>query len=690
MTSPLALSSPARYIKGVGPKRAALLSRLGVNRVDDLLFLIPRRYEDRRHLTPLRSTMAGGFATVLARVVGVERKRAQKGNLEIVTALITDGSSFAKAVWFNRRGIEKLLKPGCNVAFYGKVEVRYGWLQIANPEFEILEGEASPEEMGKIVPVYPSTEGLNQRWIRRKVREVLEQFLPSIEDPLPQSLLVKRNLLPLREALSGIHYPESEDHWRESRTRLAYDELFLLQLGLAMRRKRYERDHKAPRLLWSGPLQVAFLKNLPFSLTSAQERVLGEIGSDVERDVPMNRLLQGDVGSGKTLIAIASMLSAVDSGYQAALMAPTEVLARQHYIRVEETLGRMGIRCALLTSGFSQQEREVRLKGIASGEIDVIIGTHALIQEDVAFFKLGLVVIDEQHRFGVLQRQALTSKGLHPHVLVMTATPIPRTLAISVYGDLSMSVLDELPPGRKDVATRWVRRKELAKLYDFVRVEAMAGRQIYWVCPVIEESESQSVTSVLERYENLRETFADLRVGLMHGQLKSGDKDEVYEDFVGGKLDILVSTSVIEVGIDVPNATTMVIEDAHRFGLSQLHQLRGRVGRGSHKSYCFLLGEPSTPEGVERLKALCATQSGFDIAESDLRLRGPGEICGTRQHGITDFRVADLLRDASLLEMAREDANELISLDPNLEEFPSLKAKLLASLGEGLSLALTG
>jgi len=272
----------------------------------------------------------------------------------------------------------------------------------------------------------------------------------------------------------------------------------------------------------------------------------------------------------------------------------------------------------------------------------------------------------------------------------MTATPIPRTLAISVYGDLSMSVLDELPPGRKDVATRWVRRKELAKLYDFVRVEAMAGRQIYWVCPVIEESESQSVTSVLERYENLRETFADLRVGLMHGQLKSGDKDEVYEDFVGGKLDILVSTSVIEVGIDVPNATTMVIEDAHRFGLSQLHQLRGRVGRGSHKSYCFLLGEPSTPEGVERLKALCATQSGFDIAESDLRLRGPGEICGTRQHGITDFRVADLLRDASLLEMAREDANELISLDPNLEEFPSLKAKLLASLGEGLSLALTG
>jgi len=330
------------------------------------------------------------------------------------------------------------------------------------------------------------------------------------------------------------------------------------------------------------------------------------------------------------------------------------------------------------------------LKGIASGEIDVIIGTHALIQEDVAFFKLGLVVIDEQHRFGVLQRQALTSKGLHPHVLVMTATPIPRTLAISVYGDLSMSVLDELPPGRKDVATRWVRRKELAKLYDFVRVEAMAGRQIYWVCPVIEESESQSVTSVLERYENLRETFADLRVGLMHGQLKSGDKDEVYEDFVRGKLDILVSTSVIEVGIDVPNATTMVIEDAHRFGLSQLHQLRGRVGRGSHKSYCFLLGEPSTPEGVERLKALCATQSGFDIAESDLRLRGPGEICGTRQHGITDFRVADLLRDASLLEMAREDANELISLDPNLEEFPSLKAKLLASLGEGLSLALTG
>jgi ATP-dependent DNA helicase RecG len=404
----------------------------------------------------------------------------------------------------------------------------------------------------------------------------------------------------------------------------------------------------------------------------------------------MNRLLQGDVGSGKTLIAIASMLSAVDSGYQAALMAPTEVLARQHYIRVKETLGRMGIRCALLTSGFSQPEREARLKGIASGEIDVVIGTHALIQEDVTFFKLGLVVIDEQHRFGVLQRQTLASKGLHPHVLVMTATPIPRTLAISVYGDLSISVLDEFPPGRKDVTTRWVRRKELAKLYDFIRTEAMAGRQIYWVCPVIEESESQNVTSVLERYENLKETFADLRVGLMHGQLKSGDKDEVYEDFVGGKLDILVSTSVIEVGIDVPNATAMVIEDAHRFGLSQLHQLRGRVGRGSHKSYCFLLGEPSTPEGVERLKVLCATQSGFDIAESDLRLRGPGEICGTRQHGITDFRVADLLRDASLLEMAREDANELISLDPNLEEFPSLKAKLLASLGEGLSLALTG
>lgn len=685
------LGSPVRFLKGVGPVRAEKLARLGIETVEDLLWHFPRRYEDRRRLTPLASLEQGKYHSIVARVVSIEKRRTKRRNMSLTVALLTDGTSLAQAVWFNRKGLDKILRPGSRASFYGKAESWRGVLQISNPELEVLDEDESPENTGAIVPIYPGTQGLFQRWIRETVRRTLDLMKEKLEDVLPRQTIEKHGFLSFRDAVCQMHFPESERIWREARRRLAFEEFFFLQLAFGIRRTRYEEDSRGPVLKSDGPMMQAFLHDvLPFSLTRAQERVFGEIRRDISRAVPMNRLLQGDVGSGKTVVAVLFLLCAVDAGCQAALMAPTEILARQHYENIRSWFDALGLDVVLLSGSLPQKEKNGVLERIASGGVDVVVGTHALLEDDVRFSRLGAIVVDEQHRFGVLQRNRLTAKGEHPHVLVMTATPIPRTLTLSVYGDLSVSVIDELPPGRKDVLTQSVPGAGKRKLLRFLKKVMEAGRQVYWVCPLIEENEDLSVPSAERRYEQLAGLFGSDRVGLLHGRLPGRDKEKVMESFARNEISLLVATTVIEVGIDIPNATVMVIEEAHRFGLSQLHQLRGRIGRGGDRGYCFLLGDPTTEDGKARIDAMCETKDGFRIAEKDLELRGPGEVCGLRQHGVTDFRVANLVKDRELLERAREEAFELIEKDPGLENYGRLKSTLIRRFESTLDLAVTG
>ncbi|MGC9489657.1 MAG: ATP-dependent DNA helicase RecG [Thermovirgaceae bacterium] len=688
---PIELGSPVRFLKGVGPVRAEKLARLGIETVEDLLWHFPRRYEDRRQLTSLASLEQGRYHSVLARVVSIEKRRTKRKNMSLTVALLTDGTSLGQAVWFNRKGLDKILLPGSRASFYGKAESWRGVLQISNPEFEVLDEDESPENTGAIVPIYPGTQGLFQRWIRETVRRTLDLVKEQLEDVLPRQIIEKNSFVSFREAVCQMHFPENEKLWCEARRRLAFEEFFFLQLAFGIRRKRYEEDSRGPVLKCNGPMKQAFLHDvLPFSLTTAQERVFGEICRDISRAVPMNRLLQGDVGSGKTVVAVLFLLCAVDSGYQAALMAPTEILARQHYENIRCWFDALGLDVVLLSGSLSQKEKNDFLGRIASGGVNVVVGTHALLEDDVRFFRLGAIVVDEQHRFGVLQRNRLSAKGEHPHVLVMTATPIPRTLTLSVYGDLSVSVIDELPPGRKDVLTQSVPSSGKRKLLRFLKKAMEAGRQVYWVCPLIEENEDLSVPSAERRHDQLAGLFGRDRVGLLHGRLPGRDKEKVMESFARKEISLLVATTVIEVGIDIPNATVMVIEEAHRFGLSQLHQLRGRIGRGGDRGYCFLLGDPATEDGKARIDAMCETKDGFRIAEKDLELRGPGEVCGLRQHGVTDFRVANLVKDRELLERAREEAFELIKKDPGLENYGRLKSSLIRRFESTLDLAVTG
>lgn len=685
-----ALTDSVRYVKGVGPAREAMLSRLGVTTAGDLLFLFPARYEDRRNLASLDSLRAGETVSAVARVAALERRKTSRKNLTVITALISDGRSLARAVWFNRPGLEKVLLPGVRVLFYGRADFRGGSIQLTNPEFEVLDEDEDETKSLAIVPVYPSTGGLSQKVLRKMTAAALDGYLPLLDEYLPEELKTRLSLPGAAESVRELHYPRSREGWKAARKRLAFDEFFLLQTGLALRRKRAgDWAPPAPPLPPGRLVRECIGSRLPFTLTGGQKEAAEEIFSDMSRTVPMHRLLQGDVGSGKTAVALLALLAALDGGCQGAFLAPTEILARQHYQRLAPVIESLGARCALLTGALPPGERREIQEGLESGEISVAIGTHALLSEKTVFARMGLAVVDEQHRFGVLQKHVLKSKGESPHVLVMTATPIPRTLTLTVYGDLAVSVIKELPPGRIPVETRAVPHGRTPAILSFIEERAALGERCYWICPLIEESETLDLAAAEARFAELAERFPALGVGLLHGRLPQGEKEKTMDEFKQGRITLLVSTTVVEVGVDVPEATVMVVEDAVRFGLSQLHQLRGRVGRGGARSWCFLLASPATPEARQRIEAFCSSSDGFALAEADLRLRGPGEVCGVRQSGVTDFRVADLIRDRAILDVARKEAFGLVEKDPDLASHPELKKRLYDTLGRSLNLVET-
>ena len=674
-------SLPIQYAKGVGPKRAALLARLGVATVEEALWYAPRRYEDRSSLLPIGQLVPGVAATVCGTVIRARLSRIPRRRMSILNVTIEDDTGALQCVYFNQPYLEDVFKTGCRVMVSGTALAgRKGWtdLRMDVPHYEVLDDEDEPLHVGRIVPVYPETKGITSRQLRTLIKGLLDHYLDGMADIVPAQVRFRQRLLPIRAALREVHFPQSPGDLEAlnqgvtpAHRRLAFEEFLLLQLGLASQQQAVKEEAKGVRFDIGTPLVGKLRALLPFRLTQAQERVLAEIQHDMASPRPMHRLIQGDVGCGKTVVALLAMVTACGSGCQAALMVPTEILAEQHYLNMRRLLEGLGLTAVLLTGGGTPKARAAVRKQIETGEAHVAIGTHALIQKHVQFARLGLVVIDEQHKFGVLQRKTLLAKGYRPDVLVLTATPIPRTLAMTVYGDLDVSAIDALPPGRKPVRTRVFDEPERRRAYQFVQDEVRAGRQAYVVYPLVEESEKVDLRAAIEGAERLQQSiFKSVRVGLLHGRMKGEEKERTMAAFKSGALQVLVATTVIEVGVDVPNASVMVIEHAERFGLAQLHQLRGRVGRGAQQSYCLLLS--AVAAGVEgsaarrRLDALVASNDGFVIAEEDLRLRGPGEFFGARQWGVPEFRVANLIRDGALLEQARLEAQAMVREDPRL------------------------
>ena len=667
------LDDSLRLLKGVGPGAATALEKLNLRTVGDILRHIPRRWEDRTNFRSVADVQSGEFVTVCGIVIAVSTSYP-KPKMAITKVLIDDEGAALTLTWFNQTYIERTFnalklsrKP---IVVYGQAK-RAGWtVEISNPEWEELGEEGDALGANRIVPVYPATEGVRQIRLRKLVWDALQNYGDAIDETLPADIILRHNLVGARHAARNIHFPDSEADLVASRRRLIFEEFFLLQVLLAVRRKANSHETHGIRFaLSSEKLKADLAQIVPFQLTKAQQRSIEEIARDVTSGHAMNRLLQGDVGSGKTMVALASILMAVENGYQAALMAPTEILAQQHAIVLRRLLEPIGLAVELaIGSQTAKEKREIRER-LLGGQSRVAVGTHALIQEGVEFAKLGLAIIDEQHRFGVLQRQALARKGQRPHILVMTATPIPRTLTLTLYGDLDVSILDELPPGRKPITTHWKAQDKRNQVYAAAQRLLNEGRQVYVVCPLVEESEKLQAKSATQLSEHIaNEVFPQYRVGLLHGQMKPDEKDAIMAQFKNHELDILVSTTVIEVGIDVPNASVIIIEDADRFGLAQLHQLRGRVGRGQHASFCILMAEPKTEDGRARMEVMTATQDGFKISEEDLKLRGPGEFYGTRQSGLPELYIADIVRDMDILTETRETAFALVESDPQLRK----------------------
>ncbi len=694
--SPERLDTPLQFLKGVGPQRAKLYEKLGLETVGDALLHLPRRHEDRSQLTPLgRLSVGPEPRTCAGTVAGVSPPPRGRPQVPLFVTL-RDATGFLRAVWFGQPYLARVFQRGQRLIVHGKIQPPNrgsGALEMRVEDYEIVE-DAEDETLhtGRLVPVYPSTAGLQQRPLRALMKRLVDAHAATVPEPLPAPVLARRHLLPLGDALRVGHFPATEAERAAGMRRLIFDDFLILEVGLAIRRS---REGRRPGLSLNPPGELArrLRAGLPFALTAAQERVWKEIRADMAAPYPMNRLLQGDVGSGKTLVACLAIVTAVEAGYQAALMAPTEILAEQHALTLGRLLTPLGVEVTVLTNATRGKARRERLEALRAGAVGCVVGTHALVQKSVGFKRLGLAVVDEQHRFGVVQRAVLRGKGESPDVLVMTATPIPRTLALTLYGDLDVSVLDEMPPGRQRIVTGVRDEKGRPRVYAFVREQMQAGRQAYVVYPLVEESEALDLRAATDMASRLQtEIFPEFRVGLLHGRMSFGEKDAVMAEFRSGDIQLLVSTTVIEVGIDVPNATVMLVEHAERFGLSQLHQLRGRVGRGSEKSYCILMSQAASEDARRRLAAMEETTDGFRIAEADLGIRGPGDFIGTRQSGLPSFRVADLVRDAGLLEEARKEAFTLVARDPDLArpEHRALRAAVLARWRGKLDLASVG
>jgi ATP-dependent DNA helicase RecG len=661
------LGTPLQFLKGVGPRRAADLERAGLLTVEDLLYRFPLRYEDRSRLQTIASLRAGRAASVAGRVLACGLRSTRRPGFKIFEAAIDDGTGSLRAVWLNQPFLKEIFARGQQVVLYGLVEMRgSASLQITNPQYEILDDEEGETiHTGRIVPVYEKTGAVTPKMQRRLVWDALQHVPPDLPDLVPEEIRVRLDLPSRYAALYATHFPPEDvsvDALNLFSTppqrRLIFEEAFLFQMGVCARRQVAAGEHKPIAVRVDDRIRDSARTVLPFRLTNGQKHALKDIVDDMQRERPMNRLLQGDVGAGKTIVALLAAIVAMENGLQVAFMAPTEILAEQHFANISRLLQPSRFRVALLTGATTSAARRDQLAEVAGGSIQLVVGTHALVQGDVTFRQLGLVVIDEQHRFGVLQRATLRAKGLHPDVLVMTATPIPRTLALTVYGDLDVSMIRELPAGRLPVKTVAKPESRRDEMYAFVREQLDAGRQAYVVYPLVEESAKVDVKAATEMADHLaQEIFPAYRIGLLHGRLKADAKDRVMKAFAAGELQILVSTTVVEVGVDVPNASVMIVEHAERFGLSQLHQLRGRVGRDRHQSACFLLYQsPLTDEARERLKAMTDTTDGFEIAERDLTLRGPGDFFGTRQAGMPTFRMVDLVRDRELLDLAQREA----------------------------------
>ena len=701
----LDLRTPVQYVKGIGPKRAEDLATRNLFLVEDLLYNLPYRYEDRTQFKKVKEVSPGERATILVEVLTCGLTITRKSRMRIFDLAARDSSGIIRCKWFHSEYLDrrKIFKQGQNVILYGRFEVDpYGTgnLQIINPEFEILDSETVEDksgDMGRIVPIYEAIRGCSARMIRRMMHGLVQQ-LETVDDFLPATVLSKYQLPDRKTALVDAHFPppsaalEQLQHFRHpSQKRLIFEEFFYLELGLALKRRKSKTLQGYPFQI-GPPVREELKKLLPFHPTTAQKRVLKEIAEDLCLRSPMKRLLQGDVGCGKTIVALEAASIAIVNGFQVGLMVPTEILAEQHFFNSRRIFSKTGYKIGLLKSGLKKAERSNLLERLSSGEIQILIGTHAILEPDVEFKRLGLVIIDEQHRFGVMQRYDFMKKGVYPHTLVMTATPIPRTLALTLYGDLDVSVIDELPPHRSPIVTRLISEEDRDSAYRMIREELRQKRQAYVVCPIIEESEKLDLKAAQKTFEHLKkEVFPQFNVDLLHGRMKSEEKERVMKFFQTGKTEVLVSTTVVEVGVDVPNATVMMVEHAERFGLSQLHQLRGRIGRGSASSICLLIkGKKLSSDAEERLQCMVENTDGFKIAEKDLEIRGPGEFFGTRQSGVPTLRIANLLRDREILENAREEAFNCLQNPSSEEEVRALIAYVKANWQRRYGLVAVG